>query len=501
MPQKKRFIGASFYFSTHWLTSKVMTVGKWFFWAFLIVFQVLCACHQSQQTNFSTDPEVLIDLSEIKKRGYINALVDNNSVSYFIYKGQSMGYEYELLNLLAKHLGVDLKITITTGVERAIDQLNRGEGDILAFPLTVTKNRTEYLAFSNPHFHSYQVLVQRKPDNWRKMGIDDINAQLIKNPVELIGKEVYVLPGTSFERRLMNLSDEIGGDIIIRKDTAIAESESLIRRVAMGEIDYTVTDHMIANVNASYYPNLDVNTPVSVAQQVAWATRKNSPELLKAMNEWLAKIKKEPTFMVVFNRYYKSPRTSLLRLKSDYSSLGGNMLSPFDSLIRKGAEQLGWDWRLLASLVYQESNFLPRGESWAGARGLMQLMPSTAKRFGAANPDDPRQSLAAGVGYLKYLDKYWSAKVPDREERVKFILASYNAGLSHIIDARKLAEKHGKDPKKWYDNVEFFLARKSDPKFYRDPVVLAGFCKCEEPVNYVRDVLDRYEEYKLHIAS
>jgi membrane-bound lytic murein transglycosylase F len=131
----------------------------------------------------------------------------------------------------------------------------------------------------------------------------------------------------------------------------------------------------------------------------------------------------------------------------------------------------------------------------------MQLMPSTAKRFGAANPDDPRQSLAAGVGYLKYLDKYWSPKVPDPAERIKFILASYNAGLSHIIDARKLAEKHGKDPKKWYDNVEFFLSKKSDPKFYRDPVVLAGFCKCEEPVNYVRDVLDRYEEYKLHIAS
>jgi membrane-bound lytic murein transglycosylase F len=478
-----------------------MTVGKWIFSGFLIVFQVLTACNQSQQVNFSTAPEVLIDLAEIKKRGYINALVDNNSISYFIYKGQSMGYEYELLNLLAKELGVDLKITITTGVERAIDQLNRGEGDILAFPLTVTKDRREYLAFSNPHFHSYQVLVQRKPDNWRRMGVDDINAQLIRNPVDLIGKEVFVLPGTSFEKRLVNLSDEIGGDIIIRKDTAIAESESLIRKVAMGEIDYTITDHMIANVNASYYPNLDVGTPVGVAQQVAWATRKNSTQLLGAINVWLTKIKKEATFMVVFNRYYKSPRTSLLRLKSEYSSLGGNMLSPFDSLIRKGAEQIGWDWRLLASLVYQESNFLPKGESWAGARGLMQLMPSTAKRFGAANLDDPRQSLSAGVGYLKYLDRYWSKTVPDRDERIKFILASYNAGLSHIIDAQKLAKKHGKDFTKWYGNVEYFLSKKSDPKFYRDPVVVAGFCKCEEPVNYVRDILDRYEEYKLHIAS
>jgi membrane-bound lytic murein transglycosylase F len=478
-----------------------MSGRNWFFSLFLIVFAMLTSCHRSQQVNFSTAPEVLIDIAQIKKRGYLNALVDNNSISYFIYKGQSMGYEYELLNLLAKELGVDLKITITTGVERAIDQLNRGEGDILAFPLTITKDRTEYISFSNPHFHSYQVLVQRKPDNWRHLGVDDIEERVIRNPVELIGKDVYVLPGTSFEKRLINLSEEIGGDINIIKDTSIAETESLIRKVAMGEIDYTVTDHTLAFVNSSYYPNLDVSTPLSVAQQVAWATRKNSPELLDFINKWLVKIKKNATFMVVYNRYYKSPRTSLLRLKSEYSSLGGNNLSPFDSLIRQGAEKLGWDWRLLASLVYQESNFMPKGESWAGARGLMQLMPSTAKRFGAVDPDDPRQSLLAGVGYLKYLDNYWQERVPDAKERVKFILASYNAGLSHIIDARKLAEKHGKNPAKWEDNVEFFLSKKSDPKFYRDPVVMAGFCKCEEPVNYVRDILDRYEEYKLHIAS
>ncbi|MFZ6013769.1 MAG: transglycosylase SLT domain-containing protein [Bacteroidota bacterium] len=467
----------------------------------LLVLGSFSSCNRSQQINFSTAPEVQLDLEEIKKRGYINALVDNNSISYFIYKGQPMGYEYELLTRLAKHLGVDLKIKVTSGVERAIDQLNKGEGDILAFPLTITKDRTRYVSFSKPHFNSYQVLVQRKPDNWRSLGMDDINAKVIRNPVDLVGKEVHVLPGTSFEQRLSNLSEEIGGDIMIRKDTSIAESESLIRKVAMGEIEYTVADHMIAQVNASYYPNLDVNTVLSVLQQVAWATRQNSPKLLEEVNRWLLSVKKEATFMVIYNRYFKSPRTSLIRMKSDYSSIGGNKLSPFDTLIKEGAQRLGWDWRLLASLVYQESHFLPRGESWAGARGLMQLMPSTAKRFGAANPDDPRQSIRAGVGYLKYLDAYWENRIKDPGERLRFVLASYNAGLSHIIDARRLAEKHGKDPALWNDNVEYYLVKKSDPKFYRDPVVMAGFCKCEEPVNYVRDILDRYEEYKIHIAS
>lgn len=478
-----------------------MLIRSRYFLVLALIFAIFPSCDQSPKVNFTPTPEVNIDLQDILDRGYINALVDNNSVSYFIYKGQPMGYEYELLNLFAKHLNVDLKITVTSGVDRAMDQLNKGEGDIIAFPLTVTKERTRYVSFTKPHFHSHQVLVQRKPDNWRHMTMDAINDSLIRNPVDLIGKEVYVLAGSSFETRLRNLSEEIGGDIVIRTDTSSLESESLMRKVAMGEIDYTIADHVMARVNASYFPNLDIQTPVSMAQQVAWATRKNSPNLAEAINAWLAGIKKEATFMVIYNRYFRSPRTSVARMNSEYSSMGGNMLSPFDSLIRKGASTLGWDWRLLASLIYQESRFLPRGESWAGARGLMQLMPRTANEFGAMDLDDPRQSIHAGVGYLKYLDKYWQNKIADPNERLKFILASYNVGLSHVVDARKLAEKYGKDPQIWYDNVEFYLSRKSDPQFFQDPIVTAGYCKCEEPIHYVRDILDRYEEYKIHIAS
>jgi membrane-bound lytic murein transglycosylase F len=472
-----------------------------YFIAFCLVFAVFTSCNTSPEVNFTRDPEVALDLEGIIQRGYLNALVDNNSVSYFIYKGEPMGYEYELLTLFAKELNVGLRIKVTSGVNRAIDQLNKGEGDIIAFPLTVTMERKKYVSFSKPHFNSYQVLVQRKPDNWRQLTMDEINRRVIRNPVELIGKDVYVLAGSSFENRLKHLSEEIGGDVSIRPDTSSLESEALIRKVATGEIEYTVADNMMARVNAFYYPDLDIDTPLSVAQQVAWASRKNSPQLIQAINTWLTKIKKEPTFMVIYNRYFRSPRTSLVRMKSDYSSMGGNMLSPFDSLIRQGADSLGWDWRLLASLIYQESRFLPKGESWAGARGLMQLMPRTANEFGAFNLDDPKQSISAGVGYLRFLQKYWSRKITDPDERLKFTLASYNIGLSHVIDAQRLAEKYGKDPQIWFDNVEFYLSRKSDPAIYEDPIVTAGYCKCEEPINYVRDILESYEVYKIHIAS
>jgi membrane-bound lytic murein transglycosylase F len=466
---------------------------------FLLI--IAFSCNESQKPTFSQIPRVELDLDAIQKRGYINVLVDNNSISYFIYKGEAMGYEYELLRLLADHLKVDLKIKVTSGVEHAIDQLNRGEGDILAFPLTVTKSRTKFVSFTKPHYNSYQVLIQRKPGNWRKLSDEKINEMVIRNPVDLVGKKVHVISGTSYEQRLGNLSEEIGGDILIERDTLVAESESLIRKVALGEIDYTVADHTIARVNASYYPNLDVNTVLSVAQQIAWAVRKNSSQLLQEINTWLAKVKQEPTFMVIYNRYFKSPRTSLMRMNSDYSSLGGNKLSPYDSLIRDGANKLGWDWRLLASIIYQESRFMAADESWAGAQGLMQLMPATAKRFGVTDLHDPVQNIAAGVKYLIYLDKVWAHHIHDPSERLKFILASYNAGLTHIIDARNLAKKYGRNPDVWKGSVEFFLLKKSESKYYRDPAVKAGYCKCEEPVHYIREVLARYDEYKVHIRD
>lgn len=465
---------------------------------FLLVFLLfLLGCSQPDNT-VSLSPVVEVDLAVIKKRGYITALVDNNSFSYLIYKGRPIGYEYELLRLLAKELKVDLKIKLISGVENGIHQLNTGVGDILAFPLTVTKERTEYVSFSRPLFNSYQVLVQRKPDNWRDLKQIEIDSQVVRDPRALIGKEVHVMKSSSFAEHLRALSQKLG-DIHIVEDSANAETESLIKQVALGNIDYTVADHPIAMVNSNYYPNLDVSTILSTPQQIAWSVRKNSPELLNVINTWLVKIKKASTFMVIYNRYFKSPRTSLLRVNSDYSSLGGNKISRYDELIKSGAQKLGWDWRLLAAIIYRESKFVSNDESWAGARGLMQLMPETARRFGAANPDDPRQSIRAGVNYLRHLDKFWEKKVADPDERLKFVLASYNAGLSHIMDARKLARKHGKDPTVWND-VEFYLLKKSDRAFYRDPVVTAGYCKCEEPVNYVKNVLQTFDEYKLHIA-
>ncbi|MGC4022731.1 MAG: transporter substrate-binding domain-containing protein [Cyclobacteriaceae bacterium] len=438
-------------------------------------------------------PLLARDLDSIRHRGYLTALLDNNSISYFIFKGRPMGYEYELLQLLSKHLKVDLKIKVISGIEEAVDKLNKGEGDIIAFPLTITKDRTRYLSFTSPFFDTYQVLVQQK-----NSGNEN---QLIRNPSELIGKDVYVIKGSSFKDRLENLSQEIGGEIIVHEDSADAETESLIRKVAQGQIEFTVTDQMIAQVNQLYYPTIDINTVISLPQQIAWASRKNSPLLISSINEWISRSKNNGTLKIIKEKYFESPRMSLLIASSDYSSMRSEKLSPYDEALKKGAEKLGWDWRLLASVAYQESNFDPQVKSWAGAIGLMQIMPETGELFGSHNLWDPHQNIYVSVRFLKSLDDYWKKTVPNDEERKKFVLASYNVGVNHVIDAQRLSKKYKRRADVWDNNVEFYLVQKSNPKYYRDALAGAGYCRCDGPVVYVKQVLQRYEEYKIHIAA
>lgn len=466
-------------------------------WKFIFAAVLLLSCSTGEKETFATEPQIALDLKEIRERGFINALVDNNSVSYFIYRGQPMGYEYELLQRFCRFINVTLKITVISGVEEAIDRLNKGEGDVIAFPLTITRQRKKYVAFTQAHFTTSQVLVQRKPDGWRENPVAAEKA-MIRDPAELIGKEIHVMQGSAFKERLENLSNEIGGEIIIKEDSSDAETESLIRQVANGQIDYTVTDQTLAMVNATYYPNIDIATVVSLPQQIGWALRTNAPNLLAEANRWLAQNKKDGTLRIIYDKYFNSPRTSRIRMSSDFSSLSGGKLSVYDEQIKENAQLIGWDWRLLAAIVSQESNFNPRAESWAGAIGLMQLMPETGKQFDVDNLYNPQQNIKAGTLFLKHLDELWARTIDDQNERLKFVLASYNVGLSHVIDARNLTRKYGGDPVKWDDHVAYYLLQKSKSQFYRDPVVAAGYCRCEGPVNYVREVMNRYEEYKIH---
>jgi len=451
----------------------------------------------SCNTYSSDDNESLVihkDLSQIRERGKLVAITDYNSTSYFIYKGEPMGFQYELLQAFADYIDLELEIVTENDLNISFEMLNRGEVDLMALNLSINKERRERVSFSAPIGHTRQVLVQRRPDNWLQMTRDDIDRELIRNQLDLAGKTIYVQGGSSFAQRLRNLEEEIGDSINIVE--VPMEVEELISLVAEKEIDYTVCDENVGLVNRTYHSILDVDTPVSFPQNFAWAVRiSGSNELLASLNSWINSYRKSTSYALLYAKYFKNSRSKRI-VKSDSYSLLSGRVSEYDSYFRQYSDSINWDWRLLASMVAQESRFDPDVTSWAGAYGLMQLMPATGEHFGIDIKKSPESNIQAGIKYITWLQELFADKVEDEEERLKFILAAYNVGPGHVLDARQLARKNGKDPELWDDNVAYYLLKKSEPKYYHDPVVEHGFCRGEEPFNYVTEVLERYSHYQ-----
>lgn len=434
------------------------------------------------------------DLDDIVKKGQLTAIVDNSSTGMFLYRGVPLGFEYELISRYAKHVGIDLKFEIAHSIEGGFNMLNNGQGDILAHNLTITKERKQKIGFTTPHYYVRQVLIQRKPKQWRSMKLHEIDKHLIRNVIDLIGKEVYVREHSAYASRIKHLSEEIGGEIIVVEDFADLETESVIELVANGSIEYTVADENIAKLIAKKYPILDVKTPVSFPQQIAWGVRDNADSLKQSINQWLKGIKRTSEYNELYNKYYKNSisKTRAI-LKSDFFSRSGHQISPYDSLIKIGAHNINWDWKLIAAQISRESKFDPTVTSWVGAEGLMQLMPKTAAAYGIEDLKDPYQSILAGTEHLHWLEKRWKS-IEDSIERSKFVLASYNVGDGHVKDASRLAKKYGDNPHLWED-VSKYLLLKSQSKYYEDDVVKFGYCRGNEPVQYVKDIYYRYNRY------
>lgn len=433
-------------------------------------------------------------LSEVIGRGRLIALTDYNSINYFLYRGEPMGYQYEKLKLLAEYLGVKLEVRVNNDLDKGFLELNSGEVDLIAMGLTITQDRRQKINFTMPHSQTRQVLVQRKPQNWRKMKTwDEVEEHMIRNTLDLAGKTIWIQKGSIFYSRLQSLANEIGDTINIIQDDR--EVEELIAAVASGEIDYTVCDEHMALVNEKYFSNLDVKTPVSFPQNLAWAVRKGCDSLRIVIDDWLMEFQESAAASFIYNKYFHSPRQINIA-QSEYHSARGGKISKYDDIIKQISEENGWDWRLLASLIYQESRFLPGVRSWVGAFGIMQLMPSTAEIYGVDTTSSVEEQIAAGVKFIRWIDRQLPESISDPEERTKFILAAYNVGIAHIYDGRRLAEKYGKNPNVWTDNVDYFIRHKSNPKYYRDSVVRYGYARGEETYNFVIEILYRYEHYK-----
>ncbi len=471
---------------------------------FLIILTILVSgCQKKgskEKSPSKTSTEKAESLAKIKKEGKLRVLTIYSGTSYFLYRGQPMGFEYELLKRFADHLGVELEIEIAQNIDHLLTGLEKDDIDLVAHGITITSDRKEKVNFTDYLYLTHQVLVQKKPDNWRKMKWSEIESALIHDAIELIGDTVSVRKNSSYQKRLVNLSKEIGGQIVIDTLSGNLSTDEIIKMVVDGKIKYTVADNNIASINASYYHILDVDVPVSFSQRIAWAVSPRSDELLEEINNWLEKMKKEVDYYVIYNKYFKNKRDFRKRVQSDFFSLNNNRISKYDELIKTNADSIGWDWRLVASLIYQESRFDPKASSWAGAGGLMQIMPSMAEELNLTNRLNPEESIRGGTTYLKQLwDKFES--VTDSVQRIKFAMASYNCGFYHVLDARKLAEMNGKDPNRWDGNVEEMILKLSYPDNYNKPEIKYGYVRGIEPYTYVQQIFERYDHYRRFIDT
>ncbi len=465
---------------------------------FLVVFY---SCSSEQNKNHAklrtkqTATPINYDLKDIIDSGVLRVITTYSPTGYFLYKGKIMGFEYEIFKRLADHLKVDLEMVLAKNVDSVIPMLNRGEGDIIALGYTITSERKEDVSFTEPYMITHQSLIQKKPDNWRKMTVDNIKNSLANDIVDLINDTVSVRQNSSYYLRLKELSNELGDTVYIDILPGELSDEQIIKMVSEGEIKYSIIDDHKASIHKSYFPNIDADTPVSLSQRLAWAVRKTSPELLDVINQGLKAIKGKPDYNLIYEKYFENKRQFHKRLDSEYYTGTTGKFSKYDEIVKKYSQDLGWDWILVKSLIYQESMFNANNESWAGASGLMQLMPTTAEEMGVSDISDPEQNIRAGSAYLKRMYAYWE-EVPDSIQRIKFAMASYNCGYSHVKDAQKLAAKYGKDSLNWDDGVDYYVLNLSKPKYYNDPVVDYGYARGYEPYGYVKDIFERYKNYK-----
>lgn len=405
--------------------------------------------------------------------------------TFFIFKGDTLGYEYERINNFTRDKNISVEFVIADNLPHMIELLDSGKIDVIAYEVPITNEYKEKVISCGNENITNQVLVQPK------------SANMITDAIQLIGKEVYVEKDSKYESRLRNLDNEVGGGITIHSvspDSAI--TEDLIEMVADKKIPLTVVDSDIAKLNRTYFKNIDISVPISFAQRASWAVNKDNRQLADSINEWSQTEKSKDDSKILLRRYFelsKNEETSVNYPKLDFRN---GTISPYDHLFKKYAQEIGWDWKILAAQAWSESRFDTTAVSWAGARGLMQLMPRTAHAYGLEieNIANPELNVKAAVANIKDLNSILAKRVPDSNERMKFILAAYNSGIGHILDAIALAKKYGKDPQKWSGNVSETLRWKANPEYFNDEVCIAGYFRGSETIAYVEKV-EKYYNY------
>lgn len=419
-------------------------------------------------------PEPLID--RIKSEGELRVVTRNSGTTLYEGKDGLTGFEYDLIMLFCKELGVKPHFILPNSFEKVLPTVARGEAHLAAAGLTVTPGRSTSIRFGPAYQEITQQVVylggKRRP---RKVE-------------DLIGKTIEVLAGSSHEEELMYLAKSNPElQWTARSDLEIGE---LLQRVQDGLIDYTIADSNEVAVNRRFLHNIRVGFDLTKPQKLAWAmAHAEDTSLYKAINRFFDRIRENGTLAELLERHYGhigrlnfvESRTFLRHMKK--------RLPKYEAWYKEAANETGIDWRLLAAIGYQESHWNPKAKSPTGVKGIMMLTLAAAKQMGVKSRLDPKQSIFGGAHYLQYVEN----KLPDRvkqPDRLWLTLAGYNVGFGHLEDARILTKRLGGNQDKWLD-VKQHLPKLSLKKWYK--TLKHGYARGQEPVTYVDNIRAYYE--------
>jgi membrane-bound lytic murein transglycosylase F len=417
-------------------------------------------------------------LEEILKKREITLITQNTSRSYYLYRDQAMGFEYDLAKAFADFIGVRLTVTLADDWPAMLSKLHETPTGFIAAGLPIISSRNDQARFSNTYLASWQHIIVHR-DN-RK----------IRRAEDLSGHSVHVRKDNGYQELLESLRDRnIDVKIVTMEDVG---TEELIRMVSEKKIEITIADSYVALLSRRYYPQIVVGDAVfEESTRLGWAVDLQAEGLLEQINLFFRTIQANGRFKEFFDRYYADVENfDFVDLRAYHRRIGSR-LPKYRSLIERAADAYGFDWRLIAAQMYQESHFNPRARSHAGAYGLMQLTKKTAKYYGVSDIFDPKENIEAGVRQLRYLYNYFDEA--EGEDRIYMALAAYNIGQGHLMDARRLAADQQLDPNSWSD-VSKTLPLLRQAKYYKQSVY--GYCRGHEPVRYVKQIMLYYDILK-----
>ena len=422
------------------------------------------------------------DLDEIAKRGVLRVLIRNNDASYFIWRGRPLGFEYELIRRFAEQQKLSLEMILAPSHDQLLPALLKGTGDVAAASfIPRAQSKPPGVAFT----HRYRTV--------QKYVITHADDESLHSPADLLGRTLTLRHSSPSWTHIQQLLEH-GLNAKVDTLPESVRSEEIVAGVAAGLYDSTITDDYA--IDAALDSRDEIRTAFALTEplSMSWAVRENNPQLLTALNKFLDDEYKQLFYNIIHKRYFENARRTRLRSATPLlATPDATRLSPYDDIVREQAKKYGFDWPLIVAMMFRESRFDPDVVSWAGAKGLMQVLPVTARRFGVSDLSNPKTSIIAGVRMMHWLFHTLEDEL-SVQDRTWFTLAAYNAGLGHLHDARILCRELSLDPNRWFDNVEKAMRLLEQPAYYRKSV--HGYVRGFEPVSYVRDIRELYNAYK-----